>query len=250
MSGIGKKIADGARKAAGQAAKASARAAKSAAKQAGKTVVDKSPDFETSSKWLIRVVTSLPKYLRLYFCLLTDNRVSHKAKVVLVTAIAALGAHLAFGGILYNIQVILGYLLGPFTFIPTILILLLTLDICYTLISSDVLEEHQKTIFGEDNSLEADVARLRNFLGTSYDRFKAWWQKKADRAESKMEEQGLIVEGELTDDAIQDVSDQIVELETSDSLRNQMDQQVKLLEAGDGAAKDALAQVEKKLLQE
>jgi hypothetical protein len=211
-------------------------------------VVDKTPDFESSSKWLVRVVTSLPKFLRLYFCLLTDNRVSHKAKVVLVTAVAALGAHLAFGGILYNIQVILGILFGPFAFIPTILILLLTLDICYTLISSDVLEEHEKAIFGEDNSLEADISRLRDFLGASYEKFKTWWQKRVDRTESKMEEQGLIVEGEFSEDAIQEVSDQIVELETSDALHNQMEKQVKLLEAGDDAAKDALAKVEKVLL--
>lgn len=63
-----------------------------------------------------------------------------------------------------------------------------------------------------------------------------------------MQEQGLIVEGVLTDAAIQNVSDQIVELETSDELNKKIDKDVKLL-ARDKTASDALETVERKLLE-
>ena len=63
-----------------------------------------------------------------------------------------------------------------------------------------------------------------------------------------MQEQGLIVEGVLTDAAIQNVSDQIVELETSDELNKKIDKDVKLL-ARDKTASDALETVERKHLE-
>jgi hypothetical protein len=66
---------------------------------------------------------------------------------------------------------------------------------------------------------------------------------------AKMQEEGLIVEGELTDEAIQDVSDQIVELETSEKLRKEIDKNVKLLQARDAAANGAIEAVERKLLE-
>jgi hypothetical protein len=97
----------GGRKAAGRAAKASARAAGAAAKKGAKLAAEKAADSRTRTEWLLSALTSLPKYLRLYFCLLTDNRVSHKVKVLLVTAIAALGTQFAFGGILYSIEFLL-----------------------------------------------------------------------------------------------------------------------------------------------
>jgi hypothetical protein len=250
LSGIGKKIADGGRKAAGRAAKASARAVGSAAKEGGKMAADKIPDSKTNAEWLVRVVTSLPKYLRLYFCLLTDNRVSSKAKVLLVTAVTALGAQLAFGGFFSSIQVFLSYILGPFAFIPTVIIVLLTLDFCYKLISADVLEEHERAIFGEEDSIESDFQHLRDFLGSSYTKIKSWWQKKVDRAEARMQEEGLIEEGELTDEAIQDVSDQIVELETSEELHKEIDRNVKLLQGRDTAASGALKTLKRKLSEE
>jgi hypothetical protein len=249
MSGIGDKIKDGGLKAADRAAKASAKAAGSAAKKGAKYAAEKASDPEASAEWLIRVITSIPEYLRLYFSLLTDNRVSGKVKVLLVTAVAALGANFAFGGILLSLQAFLSSILGPLAFLPTILIMLLTLDFCYTLISAEVLDEHEKAIFGEDNSLQSDVQHLRDYLGSSYDKFKNWWQKKVDRTEAQMQEEGLIVEGELTEEAIQDVSDQIVELETSNELRKNIDNNVKLLQSGETTVSGALEAVERKLLE-
>jgi hypothetical protein len=245
MSGIGKKIADGA----GRAAKASARAAGTAAKKGAKIAVEKAPDFETFAKWLIRVATSLPKYLRLYFCLLTDNRVSSKAKVVLVTAVALLGSQFALGGVLFTIQHYLGYILGPFAFLPAILLMLLTLDICYTLISADILDDYQKSIFGENNSLKSDLRRMREFLGASYIKIKQRWQKKVDQAEEKMREDGRIVDGQITEETVQDVADQIVELETSDKMQQMIDKNVKQLEKGDAVVAGVISEVERKLLQ-
>jgi len=246
MSSVKKTFADGARKMGKNAARQSGRAAASA----GKTAMNKAPDFETSSKWFIRVVTQTPQYLKLYLALLTDDRVSHKAKVVLVTAIAALGANLALGGILYIIQTWLSVIIGPFAFLPTILILLITLDICYSLISSSVLEDYEKTIFGGENSLRKDIARLRGFMGSKYDAVKERWVGKAAKVEERMKEEGQVVDGELTDEALQDAADQIVELQTSEKLQKQMDREVRLLESGEETGQKALEDVERKLLEE
>ena len=254
MSGMLKTIAGGAGKAAFGAAKVSAKAAAKAAvytaKRGAKLAVENAPDFESFSKWLIRIVTNLPKYLRLYFCLMTDNRVSHKAKVVLVVAIAALGAHFAFTGILYHIQVILSLVLGPFAFFPTILIILISLDICYKLISSEILDGYQKELFGEGNSIQSDLQRMREFLGSSYAKIKQKWQTKADKAEKKMAEQGMIAKGQITDEAIQDVSDQIVALETSEKLQSTIEKNVKRLGGSNAAALDTLDEVKRELLAE
>jgi hypothetical protein len=235
-------------KVAGSAAKASAKAAGATAKKGVELANEKAPDNKARAEWLIRVMTSIPKYLRLYFGLLTDNRVSSKVKVLLVTAVAALGANFGLGGALLTIQAFLSGLFGPLAFLPTILILLITLDFCYTLIDADVLEEYEAEIFGQENSLETDVQQLRNFLGSSYEKLKNWWLKKADRAEAGMREEGLIVDNELTDEAIQDVSDQIVELETSMELREEIDKNLKLL-ARDKTASDTIEAVERKLLE-
>lgn len=142
MSRIGKKIICGGRKAADRAEETSAKIAGTAAKKGAKFAIEKASDSEANAEWFVRVITSIPEYLRLYFSLLTDNRVSGKVKVLLVSAVAALGANFAFGGILLSIQSILSGLLGPLAFLPTVLIMLLTLDFCYTLINADVLDEH------------------------------------------------------------------------------------------------------------
>jgi|GEM_PF-2016600 len=245
MSSVKKTFADGVRKMGKNAARQSGRAAASA----GKTAMNKAPDFETSSKWFIRVVTQTPQYLKLYLALLTDDRVSHKAKIVLVTAIAALGANLALGGILYHIQAVLSFVLGPFAFLPTILILLITLDICYSLISSSVLEDYEKTIFGGENSLRKDIERLREFMGSKYEAVKDRWWKKTEKVEERMQEEGQVVDGELTDEALQETVDQIVELQTSEKLQKQMDREIKRLESGEETGQKALEDVIRKLLE-
>lgn len=243
MSGFKKKITDAGVKAAGRAAKTSAKAMGAATKRGAKIAAEKASDSESRAEWLVNVLTRIPEYLRLYFSLLTDNRVSGKVKVLLVTAVAALGANYAFGGALLSIQTFLAGVLGPLAFLPTILILLLTLDFCYTLIDAEVFEGYEKEIFGDGESLESDIHRLRDFMGVSYDKFKKWWQKKADRVETQMQKDGLIIDGELTDEVIQDVSDQIVELEISDDLRKEVDKHIKLL-GKDEAARDAIKALE------
>lgn len=250
MKGKGRKSSDGTRKTVRQSAKASASAAGAAAKKGATLVTDNAPDYETTSKWLVRVVSHLPKYLRLYFVLLTDNRVSSKAKVAIVTAVAILGAQFALGGLLYKVQAAIAYVFGPLAFLPTIIVLLFTLDICCRLIDADVLDEYEKQIFGTEDSVAADVARLREYLGSSYMVLKAWVEEKADRAERELQEQGLIVQGRLTDDAIQEVCDQIVEMETSDKLHRRIDKNVKLLTDGNNVARDARKALEQKLLEE
>ena len=168
---------------------------------------------------------------------------------MLVTAIAALGANLALGGILYHIQAVLSFVLGPFAFLPTILILLITLDICYSLISSSVLEDYEKTIFGGENSLRKDIERLREFMGSKYEAVKDRWWKKTEKVEERMQEEGQVVDGELTDEALQETVDQIVELQTSEKLQKQMDREIKRLESGEETGQKALEDVIRKLLE-
>ena len=245
MSGIGKKIGSSGRKS-GAAAKAMGNAAVEGAKMAANKITGE----ESKAQWLVRVITSLPKYLRLYLLLLTDNRVSGKVKVILVTAVTALAAHFAMSGLVLQIQAILAYIVGPFAFVPTVLIILITLDFCYKLIDAEILKEHEREIFGEEDSLEADVKRLREYLGSSYERFVNWWQERAKRAENKMKEDGLIVDGELTEDAIQEVADKIVELETSDELAQKVDENVKLLQSSDKTVNASIEALEHKISEE
>ena len=123
--------------------------------------------------------------------------------MLLATAVSALGAYFAFSGPIVIIQTILAFILGPIAFIPTVLIMLITLDLCYKLIDAKVLKEYEREIFGEVDSLEYDVKRLREYLGSLYDKFIDWWKKRMDRVEKEMKDKGLIVNGELTKDAIQ-----------------------------------------------
>ena len=238
------------RKAAKITKKAATNTSRTAARKGTKLAGEKIMDSKSNAEWLIRVITSLPEYLRLYFSLLTDNRVSGKIKVIIITGVTALGTNYAFGGALFNTQMFLSNVLGPLAFLPTILILLITLDFCYKLIDSEVLAEHEKNIFGPDNSLQADIDHLHDFLGTSYEKLKEWWQRKADRVEREMQKNGLIVQGEVTDEAIQDISDQIVEIETSDELSKQIEKNVELLKSDSASASDALESLNRKLLED
>jgi hypothetical protein len=167
---------------------------------------NRAADYAKLSVEFLRVVASLPKYLRLYFCLITDNRVSSKAKVLLVTAIGVLGAQFAFGGWAFRVQTWVTKKFGPIGFMPSLMIVLGTLDLCYKLIDADVLEGYEKEIFGEGNTVQRDIALVVGFFGSRYDGLKAWWQKKADNVEVQMAGEGLIVNGEMTDEAIQDVA--------------------------------------------
>lgn len=233
---------------AGKLGRSAGRTSARAASMAGKAAMDRAPDFETSSKWLVRIVTTSPQYLKFYFKLLTDDRVSHKVKALLVTAIALLGANFAVGGILYQTQLVLSYVLGPFAFLPTILILLITLDICYTLIGSDIMDAYEKTILGEENSLQADIQRLREFMGDRYVKISDRWIRKAEKVEEKMRQEGQIVDGEFTDEALQDAVDQLVELETSPKLQAAIQGEAKRLGGSDRAGEKALEEFDKKLL--
>lgn len=203
--------------------------------------------FTDYSVGLVRVLTNTPKFLRLYFALLTDNRVGSKVKVVIVTAVAALGAYVVFGTILYKIQLLLTRIVGPWAFLPSAAILLFTLDRCQKLIAVDILDEYEKQIFGPDSSLQADLEALREFMGSTYDKFERWWQGRIDATEKKMEEDGLIVGGTMTDTAIQDVADQIVELETSEALRSKIDEDVKRIQQDEKVLVDAKRQLLEKL---
>lgn len=200
-----------------------------------------------TSVWLVNVVTNIPKFLRLYFSLLTDNRVSSKAKVVIVTTVALLGAQFALGGVVYKIQLFLTKMIGPWAFIPSGLIALITLDICQRLISADVFEKYEKQIFGESYSLEADINRLREFLGPTYDKLMAFWERKADHTEAEMKQADLIVNGEMTDAAVQEVAEQIVELETSEALSEKIDEHVKMLQQSDDATKQVRLELLEKI---
>jgi hypothetical protein len=195
---------------------------------------NRAADYAKLSVEFLRVVASLPKYLRLYFCLITDNRVSSKAKVLLVTAIGVLGAQFAFGGWAFRVQTWVTKKFGPIGFMPSLMIVLGTLDLCYKLIDTDVLEGYEKEIFGEGNTVQRDIALVVGFFGSRYDGLKAWWQKKADNVEVQMAGEGLIVNGEMTDEAIQDVADDIVELETSEALHVSIRENLTLLERDGG----------------
>ena len=203
--------------------------------------------FTDYSVGLIRVLTNTPKFLRLYFALLTDNRVASKAKVSIVTAVAALGAYVVFGTVLYKIQLLLTRLVGPWAFLPSVAILLITLDRCQKLIAADIFDQYEKEIFGPDSSLQADLEALREFMGSTYDRFAGWWQGRIEATETKMEEEGLIVDGAMTDTAIQEIADQIVELETSEALRTKIDDDVKLIQQDAKVLADAKRELLEKL---
>lgn len=243
MKKIGKAVGGAARK----AAKAAGRVAAKGAAGGLKKAAEKAPDFETFSKWLIRVVTKMPQYLQLYVSLLVDNRVGHKAKVLLVTGIAVIGAQFALTGPLAVIQKVMSFVFGPFALLPSIIILLITLDMCYQLLGSSVLEEYEKKIFGEKNSVQADLQRVRKALGSLWDRLKAGYKKKSDAAESHLEKAGLIEAGELRDDKLQDAVDQVVEIQTSKKLQTQIDRSVKKLQEAPQHAKAVLQAVRKKL---
>ncbi len=245
---LGRKFLKALGKALKHGAKFSARIAAKAAITGAKTAMNKAPDFESLSQWMIRVVTNLPKYLRLYLYLLTDNRVDHKAKAALITAVAILGVHFGFGGILFKIQALLSVVLGPFAFLPTIITLLLTLDTCYTFIASDVLEQYEKKVFGEGHSVQADITRLKNYLGDIYEKVKETWRGKTDAQRKKMEEEGYIVDGELTDETIQETADAIIELETSEKLQAIIEREVKKLETSEAEGPKALKEFKEKLM--
>jgi hypothetical protein len=172
--------------------------------------------------------------------LLTDNRVDHKAKAVLITAVAVIGAHYGFGGALLTIQGLLSAFLGPLAFAPTVLIMLLTLDICYKFVDSTAADQYEKKIFGEENSVQADIAYLKSFLGDVYDKIKETWFGKTEAHRQKMEEAGYIVDNELTYGIIQETADTLMELETSEQLQKLIDKEVKRLKKSDREGQKAL----------
>lgn len=247
---LGRKFLKALGKAVKRGAKTSARLAGKAAIKGAKTAMEKAPDFESLSQWMIRVVANLPKYLRLYLYLLTDNRVDHKAKAALITSITLLGMYFSFGGLLFKIQALLSVILGPFAFLPTIITMLLTLDICYTFIASDILEQYEKKVFGEGDSVQTDVDRLKSYLGDLYGKAKEKWSEKTEAHRKKMEEEGYIIDGKLTDETIQETADTITELETSEKLQAVIDREVKKLETSEAEGPKALEEFKEKLLDE
>lgn len=240
MRKIGKKIFQTTSKAGKKNVKQSAQMAGAAAITGAKAAVSSPPEVRSFSDWMVRMVTNLPKYLRLYMALLTDNRVDHKAKAGLVTAVAVIGTHYAFGGVLLAIQGLLSVILGPLAFAPTILLMLLTLDICYKFIDSDACDRYEKKIFGEENSVQVDIVYLKSYLGDLYDRAKEAWSRKTDAHCKKMEEGGYIINGEFTDEMIQETADTLLELETSESLQTLIDKEVKRLKKSDREGQKAL----------
>lgn len=243
MKKMGKVVGDALRKGARQGGRAAAKGAAIGLKKAA----EKAPDFESFSKWLIRVVTRLPQYLQLYVSLLIDNRVSHKVKVLLVTGIAVLGAQFALTGPLAVMQKLLSWVFGPFALLPSIFILLVTLDMCYHMLGSSILEEYQKKIFGEKDSVEADLRRVRKALGSVWNKLRAGYKKKTEAAEAALEQAGLIKDGEINDEKLQEAVDQVVEIQTSENLQTQIDRSVKRLQEAPQHAKAVLQAVRKRL---
>lgn len=214
--------------------------AEQAAEVGGANAAKKTTRGGSFTNWMVRMVTNFPKYLQLYMSLLLDNRVDHKAKAALVTAIAVIGAHYGFGGVLLTIQGLLSAVLGPLAFVPTVLIMLLTLDICYKLIDSDTADQYEKKIFGKEKSVQADIAQLKSHLGDLYDTVKAKWSGKTEVHGKQMEEEGYIIHGELTDAIIQETADTLMELETSEKLQVLIEKEVKKLKKSDREGQKAL----------
>jgi hypothetical protein len=234
----------------GNAGKKGMKAGVKAGTKATKVIMDKSPDFESFSKWLIRIVSTLPKYLQLYVRLLVDNRVSHKAKALLATAIGLLGFSIATPGPLMFMQQTLAIIFGPFAFLPTVIIMMITLDICYQVLAADILEEHGKKVFGPDNSLQQDIARLRDLLGGLFEKLKSGFIKKTDSHVTKLEEQGMIEDGVMSEDAIQKAVDQAVALQASPELQERMASEIGKLGQSTGTSQQALDQIcDSKLLE-
>jgi hypothetical protein len=173
---------------------------------------------------LVRVIGHLPKYLRLYFGLLTDNRVSSKVKAILVTAIVVFGAQYFVGASwIVKLQSALSKFLGPLAFLPGQVVLLVSLDLAYAILDEDITDEHEKRVFGDGNSVATDLDTIRALLGESYDSLRSWWRLRTEKAELEMEKDGVIVHGEITDDALMEVTEQIVALETSEALQADLD---------------------------
>lgn len=179
---------------------------------------------------LVRVIGHLPKYFRLYFGLLTDNRVSSKVKAILVTAIVVFGAQYFVGASwIVKLQRGLSKLLGPLAFLPGQVVLLVSLDLAYAILDEDITDEHEKRVFGDGNSVATDLDTIRALLGENYDGLRSWWRLRTERAELEMEKDGVIVHGEITEDALIQVAEQIVALETSEEIQADLDSAVQRL---------------------
>jgi hypothetical protein len=207
-------------------------------------MLPKEPTYPGIAQWISGVITRLPKYLRLYIDLLVENRVSSKVKVILVAGTILVAAHLG-GGPIFKIEGILAAILGPLAFLPTVLLVLVTLDICYQLLEEDektqgLMAEKEKAIFGADNSLEQDLKQLKLHItrlgGGLYERIRERWQKKFESAEQKLQKEGVVKGDTVSDDAVQTAVDKLTEMEMSDSLHRKIDKQAAKVRISDAAA--------------
>ena len=173
--------------------------------------------------------------------LLLDNSVPSKVKILLVSAVAALGVHLATSGPLLVIQKVLAVILGPFAFLPAVLLMLITLDICYKMMASEMFAEHEKKIFGEEDCVQADLRALRDYVGASYEKVAASVRRKHQKHAQKLEQEGLVKDDALTDEIMQKATDQVVEIQTSSTAADRIADERRLLEGSPERAQKALA---------
>ena len=112
------------------------------------------------------------------------------------------------------------------------------------------IEQYEKKIFGVENSVQADIAQLKNYLGGLYTRAKKAWAQKTDAHRKKMENEGYIVNAELTDNIIQEAADTLMELETSEKLQALMTREVKRLNKSEKEGQKALQEFTAKVIGE
>jgi hypothetical protein len=113
-----------------------------------------------------------------------------------------------------------------------------------------VLDQYEKKVFGETNSVQADIKRLKSYFGGFYEKVQQRWSKKTNVHRKKMEDEGYILDGELSDEIIQEAADTITELETSEELQALIKKEIKKLKVSETEVLEALEEVKKKLLDE
>ena len=171
--------------------------------------------------WLVEVVRRLPKYLTLYVRMATDNRIESKAKVGLVTALWMLAASLT-GGVLFYVQWGLSFLIGPFAWLPTVFLVLVGLDLSYALLDVDVGLE--KEIFGDGNTVQNDLAKLRDVLGSRYAAVRSWLKERIDSAAEQHRSAGRVTDNGVTDDFVREAADKATEAAMSPRVDRMADE--------------------------
>ncbi|MCP4347228.1 MAG: hypothetical protein GY795_17085 [Desulfobacterales bacterium] len=165
--------------------------------------------LKRNKPWIKEVILRFPKYIQLLVRMITSNYVEDKAKVFILGLLWYFIAGLT-GGVFFWIQAVLSFIIGPYAFFPLIVILIIGLDISYSILDADT--GFEKEIFGDDKTLQHDIAKLREILGEHYTSIRDWLLRKMDDFAQKMEQEEKIKNGRPDDDFVHETAQKSTEI--------------------------------------